>query len=100
MHIISMRRLHEFWEIHPRVERSLRAWYMRVEHAHWQSFADVKQDFPAADQVKRLTVFNISGNHFRLIVRIEYEQQKVYIRFVLTHPEYDREEWKYDDWYK
>ncbi len=53
MHIISMRRLREFWEIHSTAERPLRTWYTRVEHAQWQNFADVKQDFPAADQVKR-----------------------------------------------
>lgn len=95
-----MRRLRDFWTVHPRAERPLRAWYMQVEHVQWQSFADVKRTFPTAAQVKRLTVFNISGNHFRSIVRIEYEQQKVYIRFVLTHTEYDREEWKQDDWYE
>lgn len=99
MHIISMRRLREFWTTHPRAECPLRAWYTQVEQAHWQSLADVKRAFPAVDLVKRLTVFNISGNHFRLIARIEYEQQKVYVRFVLTHAEYDREEWKQDDWY-
>lgn len=99
MHIISMRRLREFWTIHPRAERPLRAWYTQVEQVRWQSFADVKRTFPAADLVKRLTIFNISGNHFRLIARIEYEQQKVYVRFVLTHTEYDQEEWKQDDWY-
>lgn len=100
MHIISMRRLREFWEIHPRAERPLRAWSTRVDHAQWRTFADVKRDFSSADRVQRLTVFNISGNQYRLIARIEYEKQKVYIRLVLTHSEYDRGEWKHDDWYE
>lgn len=100
MHIISMRRLREFWELHPNAERPLRAWFVRVEHVQWRNFAEVRGDFPSADQVGRLTVFNISGNHFRLIVRIEYEQQKVYIRSVLTHSEYDQEDWKNDEWYE
>lgn len=95
-----MRRLRTFWEIHPQAERPLRAWFTKVEHATWQSFADLRRDFPAADQVKRLTVFTIAGNRYRLITRVEYEYQKVYIRDVLTHAEYDTEQWKDDDWYE
>lgn len=99
MHIISVRRLKEFWERHAHAENALRAWYMHVESAQWQNFAEVRVDFPSADQVQRLTVFNISGNNYRLIARIEYAQQKVFIRAVLTHAEYDREGWKNDPWY-
>lgn len=95
-----MRRLREFWEQYPTAERPLRAWFTQVEQVHWHNFAEVRADFPTADQVHRLTVFNISGNHYRLIVRIEYEKQRVYIRAVLTHAEYDRERWKDDDWYE
>ena len=48
---------------------------------------DVKKDFPHADAVGRWTVFNIGGNRFRLVTRIVYEAQQVYIRFVGTHSE-------------
>lgn len=99
MHIISMRRLREFWEVHPKAAAPLRAWFTHVEQAHWGNFVEVRRDFPNADLVGRLTVFNISGNKFRLIVRIEYEKQRVYIRAVLTHTEYDSARWKNDDWY-
>jgi len=100
MHIISLRRLRDFWEKHTTAERPLRAWFVHVEQANWQNFAEVRRDFPAADQVKRLTIFNIGGNHYRLIARIEYEWQKVYIRAVLTHAAYDEGKWKNDDWYE
>lgn len=80
-------------------ERSLRAWFSRVEQAQWQNFAEVRREFPTADQVKRLTVFNISGNNYRLITCIEFDQQKVFIRNVLTHAEYDEGKWKDDNWY-
>lgn len=46
--------------------------------------------FPSADQVGKLTVFNIGGNKVRLIAAIHYNHQKVYIRAVLTHLEYDQ----------
>ena len=45
-------------------------------------------------------MFNIGGNKYRLITRIEYERQEVYIRNVLTHAEYDREDWKRDPWFQ
>ena len=80
MHIITKRRLQEFWEEHPLAEKPLRAWYVHAKQARWHNFSEVGQDFSAADQVKRLTVFNIGGNKYRLIVRIEYARQKMYIR--------------------
>jgi mRNA interferase HigB len=63
MHVISLRRLREFWQSHSPAERPLRAWFTRVEEAQWRNLVEVRQDFPPADQVKRLTVFNIGGNH-------------------------------------
>ncbi|MEZ4863046.1 MAG: type II toxin-antitoxin system HigB family toxin [Caldilineaceae bacterium] len=100
MHIITFRRLREFWEKHPQAERPLRAWFSHVEHARWQNFAEVRNDFASADQVQRLTVFNIAGNHYRLVVRVEYHLQKVFVRAVMTHVEYDRETWKDDEWFE
>jgi mRNA interferase HigB len=52
--------------------------------------AEVRRDFPHADPVGDLTIFNIHGNHYRLIARIDYSRQKIYVAEVLTHAEYDR----------
>lgn len=60
----------------------------------FQSFADLRGVFPGADQVGKLTVFNIGRNKARLIAAIHYNRQKVYIRAVLTHAEYDEGKWK------
>lgn len=99
MHIITRRRLREFWQTHPDAQRPLQAWFMQVKQARWQNLAELRQDFPTADLVSRLTVFNIGGNKYRLVVRVEYERQRVYIRAVMTHAEYDKDKWKDDDWY-
>lgn len=99
MHIITRQRLKEFWETHPTAKSPLQAWYTHARQAQWQSLLEVREDFPTADQVQRLTVFNIGGNNYRLIVRIEYEKQRIYIRSVLTHAEYDKDRWKNDPWY-
>lgn len=65
-----------------------------MKGASVRSFADLRTLFPSADHVGKLTVFNISGNAVRIVAAIHYKRQKVFIRAVLTHPEYDRGAWK------
>ncbi len=55
---------------------------------------DVRADFPSADQVGDALVFNVRHNRYRLIVVAVYRVQKLYVKALLTHKEYDREEWK------
>lgn len=65
-----------------------------MKREDFNSIAEVRQIFPTADKVGKLTVFNIGGNKFRLIVAIHYNRNKVYIRAILTHREYDKCNWK------
>jgi len=60
----------------------------------YASFAELRAAFPGADQVGKLTVFNIGGNKARLIAAIHYNRRRIYIRAVLTHNEYDKGKWK------
>ncbi len=99
MHIISQKRVAEFWQKHADAETSLRYWYKLTRDAQWRNLAELRQVFPSADQVGRLTVFNIGGNKYRLIARVQYRFRKVYIRTILTHSEYDKENWKKDVWF-
>ncbi len=94
MHMISRKKLRQFWELHPDAENPLRSWFKSTKAAYWQSFADVRAVYAKADQVGNLTVFNIGGNKYRLIAAIHYNRAKVYVRHVLTHAEYDRGQWK------
>lgn len=99
MHIITQRRLKEFWEKHPDSESNLRIWYDRTIVASWNNLAELRQIFPSADQVKNLIVFNIGGNKYRLIAFVDFTYKKVFIRIILTHTEYDRNNWKQDQWF-
>ena len=94
MHVIIRRRLLEFSEKHSDAGEPLDRWYRIVKHTDFESFADLRKTFPHADQVGRLTVFNIGGNKYRLITYIVYDRKRIYIRDVLTHPEYDKGKWK------
>lgn len=94
MHIIMRKRIVEFCEKHPECASSLESWYRIMRHSQYNSFAQLRQTFPSADQVGKLTVFNIGGNKARLVAAVHYNSHRIYIRHVLTHKEYDRAKWK------
>ncbi|MBW6472349.1 MAG: type II toxin-antitoxin system HigB family toxin [Anaerolineaceae bacterium] len=90
MRIISRRILREFWEKHPDASVPLQAWFRDVEQANWKTPADIKAIHKNASFVaKNRVVFNIKGNHYRIVVVVVYQHGVVYIRFVGTHSEYD-----------
>jgi len=98
MRVISKSRLRLFWE-QPDcgdAEGPLRAWYAHVSNKSvaWQTWADVRADIATASLVGNCTVFNIGGNKYRLITRVLYPSQKVFILKLMTHKEYDEENWK------
>ena len=81
----------EFWERHRDAEGALKAWYHEAKYAEWKTPADIVQRYPTADiLVGNRVIFNIKGNRYRLIVKIHYNRGIVYIRFVGTHAEYDK----------
>ena len=71
----------------------MRAWFAQTSASDWESFNDLRNTFPAADLVGNCTVFNIAGNNYRLIARVFYGSHKVYVLKVMTHVEYDRQDW-------
>jgi mRNA interferase HigB len=91
MHIITRRRLRLFWERYPDAEEPLSVWHAVVEKADYETPHDVKSDFASADFIgDKRVVFNIGGNKYRLVVKMEYRWGKVFIRHVVTHDEYDQ----------
>ena len=84
---------------HREIVQWLSQWVQVVQGASWRSLADVRHNYPSADGVKLLsdvvvTVFNVKGNSYRLLTVIEYDAQRVYVVDVLTHAEYDKNQWK------
>src|SRR4051812_991676 len=99
MRIIKRTTLAGFWRAHPRAETPLRHWLATAKVAHWRSIRDVRSTFPHADAVAVLsnntvTVFNVGGNDFRLVVSIKYQWGVIYIRDFLAHAEYSKDAWK------
>jgi mRNA interferase HigB len=98
MRVIWKARLEEFWEFAGRedAEGPLRAWYTHVNSktVSWRAWGDVRASFASASIVGDCIVFNIGGNKYRLISRVRYAAQKVFVLKVLTHGEYDEDKWK------
>lgn len=90
MRIIAYRAIREFYEQYPDAKEPLDRWYNLTQKANWEDISDVRKTFPHADLIGICTCFNIAGNKYRLIVKINYKWQMVYIRFILTHAEYNR----------
>jgi mRNA interferase HigB len=96
MHVISKKKLREFWEEHPRAKSALEQWYQAAKNAEWENFADARETFNTADRVGKFTVFDIGGNKYRLSAVIHFNRGKLFVRHVLTHAEYDQGKWKND----
>lgn len=91
MRIIAKKILRDFWETHVDSEQQLKAWYQETSKAEWLNSNEIKKEYPSASLIPgNRIVFNIKGNHYRLIVKISYEYQMIWIRFIGTHPEYDK----------
>lgn len=91
MRVIAKRTLRDFWSTHVDCEQQLKAWYNEAEQASWESPNEIKKDYPSVSILEdNRMVFNIKGNKYRLIVRINYRYGIVWIRFIGTHSEYDK----------
>ena len=99
MHVISYKRLRQFYRDHADAHAPLDNWYKLASYATWQNLINVQSLFPTAEAVENFTLFNIRGNRYRLITAIEYERQLIYVKYIFTHAEYDKEQWKNDPYF-
>jgi mRNA interferase HigB len=99
MHVITRKKLREFCQIHADSCEPLDDWFQTASKADWTNLIQVQTVYPKAEAVGNFTVFNIKGNKYRLITSINYKKQVIYIKYVLTHAEYDKDNWKHDPYY-
>ena len=92
--VISKPVILRFADKHPDALVPLMNWYRITKKADWASLVDVRKDFAHADAVGRRTVFNIHGNAYRLISRVNYQTKRVFILHILTHTQYSKGDWK------
>ena len=91
MHIISFRKLRDFFEENPNSKVPLQDWHIRAGKADWDNFSDIKKTFNSVDSVGNSRfVFNVKGNHYRIVAILLFQVKRVYIRWVGTHKDYDK----------
>jgi len=94
MRVITAKRIWEAKEQWPQSANALDEWYRKIKVLNPQDFAALRSFFPATDKVGLFHVFNIGGNKLRLIALVRYRVQRLYIRHVLDHSDYDKGNWK------
>ena len=88
--IFAKSTLREFWTKHPQSEQHLKTWYETALNSKWRNPNEVKKSYANASILKDgRVVFNINGNSYRLITKINFEKQWMFIRFIGTHDEYN-----------
>ena len=91
LRVIAKRTLRDFWVKHADCEEQLKAWYRETEKSELKNINDLKSEYPSASILKdNRIVYNIKGNNYRLIVKINFEYQICWVRFIGTHAEYDK----------
>lgn len=91
MRVVAKKTLREFWKLHGDCKDQLISWFDEAENADWKSPLDIKREYPSASIIAdNRVVFNIKGNSYRLIIKINYGYRIVWIRFIGTHAEYDK----------
>jgi mRNA interferase HigB len=89
--VVAKKILRDFWEKHEDCEQQLKSWFREVQKSEWENPNRIKEEYPTASILNNnRIVFNVKGNNYRLIVKISFEYQMVWIRFVGTHAEYDK----------
>lgn len=96
MHVMTLAPLRDFWRSRPgdlQAESRIRAWYKLTEAMAWANFGDLQQTYRAADKVGSCIVFDVGGNHYRIIAKVDFARSIVFIKRVMDHKEYDRNLW-------
>jgi len=94
MHIITKKRIVEAKARYHACASSLESWYKIIETNSFTSYSQLKRAFNTVDKVGSLYVFNIGGNKLRLIASIHFNRQKLYVRAILSHKDYDDARWR------
>jgi len=96
MQIIARSTLRGFQDSFPDAKEQLERWFKICDQNHFSNFMELRQVFGSADMVGKCVIFNIKGNHYRLIVGVNFKGQRMYIKDFLPHAEYDKLDLKKD----
>ncbi len=96
MRVISRKAFRTFSGLHPESEEVFNDFFHKLRRVDARSFTELRQTFSSADILSDCIVFNVGGNNYRVIAHLDFSIQALWVRYVLTHAEYDRGKWKSD----
>ncbi|MES2773700.1 MAG: type II toxin-antitoxin system HigB family toxin [Bacteroidota bacterium] len=89
--IITRKALLEYCKEYPEASNALLEWYHELVEVNFKSFQELKAVYGNASLVgDDRIVFNIMGNHYRLVVRMVFTYKAIQIKWFGTHAEYDK----------
>ena len=91
MQLLGIKLLTDFQMKHPQARKSLDAWRVEVTNSHWNTPQDIKERYVTASFLeKNRVIFNIKGNDYRLVIKVQYKRNMVQIEWIGTHEEYSK----------
>jgi mRNA interferase HigB len=93
LNVISKPGLLKLAKKHPETLATLSLWYKAAKKAEWRGLHEVRREYPSADQVGGVLIFDVLGGHYRLIAAANYGRHQLFVKALLTHQEYDRKGW-------
>jgi len=91
MKVLGRDKLTKFSQRHANAKKALDAWFSEAEEAKWKTPQDIKNRHSSADFLSdNKVIFNIKGNHYRLVVKVRYQNGIAVVEWVGTHAEYDK----------
>jgi len=91
MKVLGRNKIDAFGRRHSNAKKALAVWFDEASRSNWATPQDIKNRYPSADIIANdRVIFNIKGNHFRLVVKVRYQNGVVIVEWVGTHAEYDK----------
>ncbi len=90
MNVIARKMILDFCKIHPDACGPLERWWKICRHNTFSSFSELKQTFSTADMTGLCLIFNIGGGKYRLVVRVNFLGQRIWIKYILPHKKYEK----------
>ncbi len=90
MRVILKKKLRDYYTNNPQAKLPLVNWYYKIYSQDIRNISELKNIFNSVDPAHGYTIFDIGGNHYRLITAIHYNRQRCYIRTIWTHAEYSK----------
>lgn len=94
MLVFGVEHIGAFPRKHPQAKKPLEAWLKVIQAEKFSNPIELKRKIPYVDYVKPYTIFDIKGNHVRIIAIVVYGAEALAIKYVLTHDEYIRKKWR------